>query len=113
MTIAAIYAFVADVVLVAELYGLLAGEECLRVIRRPVDAVPDQEDCPYDEYSAEDGRLRYEIRAAMEDLRHWSPHPEQVPGKQVELMAALIAAFSPLFYFRGNKSAVPEHLCQR
>jgi hypothetical protein len=74
VTVTAIDPVIAGVMLVAELNGLFAREESLCVVRGPVefeqhpDADPDEED------RAEDGSLRDEVRASIEDLPHRFPN---------------------------------------
>jgi len=70
MAIAAIYSVIANVVLVTKLNRLLAREECLGVIGRPVKLKkhPDQNCGEKD--GAKDGRLRDKVGASIEDLPH-------------------------------------------
>ena len=74
MAVAAIDPFIAHVMFVAELYRLLAREEGLSIVRGSVeleqhpDADPDKKD------RAEDGSLRDEVRASIEDLPHRFPN---------------------------------------
>ena len=70
MAVAAIDSVIAHVVLVAELNRLLAREESLGVIRRPIEF----KEHPYKnggkEDRAEDRRLGNEVGTSIEDLPH-------------------------------------------
>ena len=70
VTVAAIDPVIAGVMLVAELNGLFAREESLSVVRGPVEFEQHPDGNPDEEDRAEDGSLRDEVRASIEDLPH-------------------------------------------
>lgn len=70
MTVAAIDGIIADVVLVAELNGLLTREVSLSVVRGPVEYEQKPDDYSNEEDRSEDGNLRDEVRASIKDLAH-------------------------------------------
>ena len=74
MTVAAIDPVIAGVMLVAELNRLFAREESLSVVRGPVEFEQHPDGDPDEEDRAEDGSLRDEVRASIEDLPHRFPN---------------------------------------
>ena len=73
VAIAAIDRLVAYVMLVTELNRLFAGKEGLSVVRGAVEFEEHPDDDPNKEDRAEDGSLRDEVRASIEDLSHRFP----------------------------------------
>ena len=74
VTIAAVDALIADVMFVAELNWLFAGEECLGIVRGPVELEQHPDRDPDKEHRPEDGSLRDEVRTSIEDLAHRFPN---------------------------------------
>ena len=70
VTVAAIDSVIAGVMLMAELNGLFAREESLRIVRGPVEFEQHPDGDPNEEHRPEDGSLRDEVRASIEDLPH-------------------------------------------
>jgi hypothetical protein len=70
VTVAAVYAIIADVMFVAELNGLLAWKKGLGVVGGSVEFEQQPDDQPNKEERAEDGDFRNEVRASIKDLPH-------------------------------------------
>ena len=70
MTVAAVYAIIADMMFVAELNRLLAWKISLSVIRGPVEFEQQPDNQSDEEERAKDGDLRNEVRASIKDLPH-------------------------------------------
>ena len=111
VTVAAIDPFVAHVMFVAELYRLLSREEGLSVVRGSVeleqhpDADPDKKD------RAEDGSLRDEVRASIEDLPHRFPNRQAAlettrSKKQPRIIHTDLTVVSLLGELRGASNRV-------
>lgn len=74
VTVAAIDPLIAGVMLVAELNGLFAREEGLSIVRGPVEFEQHPDGYPNEEHRPEDGSLRNEVCASIEDLPHGFPN---------------------------------------
>src|SRR5205085_2286785 len=70
VTVATVYAVVADVVLVRELDGLVAFDERARVPRRAIDLGQAPRGESEYEQPAEDAQFRQRVGTAVKDLRH-------------------------------------------
>jgi hypothetical protein len=73
VTVAAIDSLIADMMLVAELYGLFSWEKRLSVVRGSVELEQHPDADSNKENRAEDGSLRDEVGTSIEDLPHRSP----------------------------------------
>lgn len=73
VAVATIDRLIADVMFMAELYRLFSREESLSVVRRPVELEQHPDNDPDKENRSEDGGLRYEVGASIEDLSHRLP----------------------------------------
>lgn len=82
VTVAAIDAVIAYVMFVAELNGLLAWKERLRVIRGSVEFQQQPDNDPDKKHRAVYSELGYVVRAAMKDLAHGLPSSEAELEKQ-------------------------------
>jgi hypothetical protein len=75
MAIAAIDPYIADVVFMRKLDGLLMREESLRIVRRPRKLCYQPQSSSYEEDGAKDTDLGYDVCAAVEYLRHIAINP--------------------------------------